>query len=126
MANVNDVRRKAIKVVLSDGIEREIKFTLNTLADLEEKYGSVETAFATLEQGKITSVRYILWAALRNNDESLTEREVGNLIDIASIGEVMSAIEAATSSDMPEQDKVVEATVVTEAKVIDMPVQSPN
>lgn len=102
MTNVSQVKRKAIKVVLGDGIEREIKFTLNTMAELEDKYGTVDTAFKALESGSIKAVRYMLWAAMQHETKPLTEKQVGDLIDVQSIGSLMSSIEAATKEDMPE------------------------
>lgn len=118
MADLDKVRRKPAKVVLNDGIEREVKFTLNTLADLEEKYGTVDDAFKGLEKGNIAAIRFILWAALRNEDEQLTERQVGDLIDINSIGDIMKGIEAATRGDLPDKEETVVDATVVEGEVV--------
>lgn len=126
MANLKQVRRNKIKVVLSDGVERELKFSLNAMADLEDKYGTVDNAFKELEEGHITAVRYILWAALRDDDESLTERQVGGLIELSSIGDIMKAMNSAATGDMPEPEKEsavasVATNNVVEGAVIDFP-----
>ena len=34
MANVKDVKSKAVKITLTDGVERTIKFTLNAMAEI--------------------------------------------------------------------------------------------
>jgi hypothetical protein len=104
MANLDTVRRKSIKVVLTDGVEREIKFTLNTMAELEDKYGSVEDAFKVLEKGSIKALRFVLWAALQHENESLTERQIGDLIDMKSMGTLMEALNQATAEDMPNEE----------------------
>lgn len=128
MANLKQVRRNKIKVVLSDGVERELKFSLNAMADLEDKYGTVDNAFKELEEGHITAVRYILWAALRDDDESLTERQVGGLIELSSIGDIMKAMNSAATGDMPEPEPEKESAVasvatnnVVEGAVVDFP-----
>lgn len=124
MSNVNQVKRKAIKVVLSDGKEREIKFTLNAMAELEDKYGSVEEAFKQLESGSIKAIRFMLWATIvSEDDEELTEKQIGTLIDMQSIGEIMEAMNSASNQDMPQETEVV-GTVVSEVVVEDA--TSPN
>ena len=42
MADVQAVRPVKHTIDLGDGVEREIEFSLNAMADLEEKYGTVE------------------------------------------------------------------------------------
>lgn len=111
MTSLEQVRRKPIAVDLGDGVEREIKFTLNTMADLEEKYGTIDAAFEELEKGSIKSIRFFLWAALQHEDKPLTEKQVGAIIDVQSLGKLMKAIEEATKQDMPqEEDKASIAT----------------
>lgn len=111
MANVHDVKARAVKITLSDGVEREVKFTLNALAELEDKYGTVEAAFKALDNGSIKAVRFVLWAGLIHAEPDLTELQVGNLIDIQYMQELMSTIGSAMTEDMP----------VPESNVVSMP-----
>lgn len=112
MANLKDVKSKPVKITLSDGIERELKFTLNAMAELEDKYGSVEEAFKQLDSNSIKAIRFILWAGLIWEDDSLTERQVGNLIDIQYLQSLMESVGAAFDSDMPVAEEPAKATVV--------------
>ena len=108
MANVKDVKSKAIKITLTDGVERTITFTLNAMAELEDRYGSVEEAFKQLDNNSIKAVRCILWAGLIHEDPDLTEQQVGNLIDIQYMQELMASLGEAFDADMPEPEKLPE------------------
>lgn len=108
MANVKDVKSKAVKITLTDGVERTIKFTLNALAELEDRYGSVDEAFKQLDNNSIKAVRCILWAGLIHEDPELTEQQVGNLIDIQYMQELMASLGEAFDADMPEPEKLPE------------------
>lgn len=108
MANVKDVKSKTIKITLTDGVERTIKFTLNAMAELEDRYGSVEEAFKQLDNNSIKAVRCILWAGLIHEDPDLTEQQVGNLIDIQYMQELMASLGEAFDADMPEPEKLPE------------------
>lgn len=110
MANVKDVKSKAVKITLTDGVERTIKFTLNAMAELEDRYGSVDEAFKQLDNNSIKAVRCILWAGLIHEDPDLTEQQVGNLIDIQYMQELMASLGEAFDADMPEPEKLPETT----------------
>lgn len=110
MANVKDVKSKAVKITLTDGVERTIKFTLNAMAELEDRYGSVEEAFKQLDNNSIKAVRCILWAGLIHEDPDLTEQQVGNLIDIQYMQELMASLGDAFDANMPEAEKLTENT----------------
>lgn len=103
MSNVNNVKSKTTPITLSDGVKRELKFTLNALAEMEDKYGSVEEAFKALEKNSIKAIRFVLWAGLLHTDENLTEQQVGNLIDVQCMEEIMSQVSTALNNDMPAQ-----------------------
>ena len=106
MSNVKDVKSKDIKITLNDGVERTIKFTLNALAEREDRYGSVDEAFKQLDNNSIKAVRCILWAGLIHEDPELTEQQVGNLIDIQYMQELMASLNDAFDSDMPVAEKL--------------------
>ena len=110
MANLTDVKSKAVKITLTDGVERTIKFTLNAMAELEDRYGSVEEAFKQLDNNSIKAVRCILWAGLIHEDPDLTEQQVGNLIDIQYMQELMESLGTAFDADMPKAEKLPEST----------------
>lgn len=105
MANLNKARAKVTRITLSDGVERELKYTLNAMAEMEDRYGSVDAAFKALESNSMKAVRFILWAGLMHSDEGLTEQQVGALIDIQCMEEISNIMNEAFSSDMPEETK---------------------
>lgn len=111
MSNLHEVKPRVKTITLNDGVEREIRFTLNAMAEMEDKYGSVDAAFAELDKGSIKAARFILWAGLLHTDESLTERQVGNLIDLGSLNKIMEDMAEAMSEDMPEPDNNGEVAV---------------
>ena len=110
MANLKDVKSKPVKITLTDGVERTLRFTLNAMAELEDKYGSVEAAVEELDKGSIKAVRFILWAGLTHEDPDLTEQQVGNLIDIQYMQELMNTVGDALDSDLPEQAEPAKLT----------------
>lgn len=110
MANVTDVKSKAVKITLNDGVEREVKFTLNALAELEDRFGSVDAAFDLLEKkNSMKALRTILWAGFIHQDESLTEKQVGNLIDLGYMQDLIKSLNVAFENDMSKADTVPNA-----------------
>ena len=104
MANLNDARAKVTHITLSDGIERELKYTLNAMAEMEERYGSVEKAFEALESNSMKAIRFVLWAGLIHADDTLTERQVGNLIDMKCLHDIVDNVGEAITEGMPSTD----------------------
>lgn len=104
MANIKSVKSKKKTITLLDGVERTIRFDLNAMAELEERYGSVDNAFAELDKQSIKALRCILWAGLMHEDENLTEQKVGSLIDMEYLQETMQALTAAFGADMPDEE----------------------
>lgn len=107
MANLKDARAKSVCITLNDGIERELKFTLNAMAELEDRYGSVDAAFKKVEENSMKALRCVLWVGLVQSDESLTEQQVGSLIDIQRMQEISSVLEQAFGNDMPANGESV-------------------
>lgn len=108
MSNLKDVKPKVQTITLSDGVKRELRFTLNAMAELEEKYGSVDAAFAALENSSFKAVRCVLWAGLLDSDPTLTEQKVGSLIDMNDLTEIMKVLTASMNADMPEPAEQLE------------------
>lgn len=120
MSNLADVRRKKVSIVLSDGVERELKFTLNSMAEIEDKYGSAEEIFEQLEEKKsFKALRCLLWAGMIHQSPDITEIEVGNLIDMANIDSLMVQVAGALNGDLPPVEK--KGPVVVHGTVIESP-----
>ena len=121
MSNLRDAKPRVKTITLNDGVAREICFTLNAMAELEERYGSVDAAFAALNTGSVKAVRCLLWAGMIDTDENLTEQQVGKLIDIDCLNRIMDDLNAAMEEDMP-----IEATSTTAKPVPGSVVTSTN
>lgn len=104
MANLKDVKAKPLMITLKDGVEREMLFTLNAMAELEDRYGSVEAAFEALERNSMKAIRCVLWAGLLHSDENLTEQQVGNLIDVRYLNEIVESMNSAFDVSMPDEN----------------------
>lgn len=113
MSNIKDAKPRVKTITLRDGVAREICFTLNAMAELEERYGSVDAAFKALDAGSIKATRFVLWAALQDSDPNLTEQQVGSLIDVECMQRVMESLSSALGEDMP--DKADEGTNIPNA-----------
>lgn len=116
MAKLSEAKIKNAKITLTDGVERELRFTLNAMAELEDRYGSVEKAFEALEENSIKALRLILWAGLMSDDPDLTEKQVGDLIDLGSMSELMESLGEAFNTNMPDTPaKTVKTVKAVEA-----------
>ena len=103
MSNVSAVKNTKRTVDLGDGVEREVILSLNAMADLEEKYGSIEAAFAKVQEGSVAAIRYLLWCIIvPDGDEDLTEKEVGKLIRIDNLSEIMGNLMDVLEEQMPD------------------------
>ena len=74
------------------GRKYEMNFDLNAMAELEDIFGSLQIAIAELKKKKLKAVRSFLYAVLKSTDESLTEFEIGKLIDMNNFTLIEKAI----------------------------------
>lgn len=99
MADVQKVRRPLIEVEL-DKI-RHIEYTMDSMAELEEKFGSVDEAFEVMSNGSQRDKIFFIWAGLVHEDEELTPKQVGKLIGIKDLPYVMAKLTEAVKLDLP-------------------------
>jgi hypothetical protein len=102
MSNLKDVRQKGIPLQLDK--ERVLKFTLNSFAELEDMYGSVDQAMKSLEGGSMKAVRTLLWAGLIHEDPTLTPQTVGAMITMDDLETISASLITAMNLSMPEKD----------------------
>jgi len=107
MANIGKVRKAPVVVDIGDGVERKLRYTLNSFALIEEKYGTMDKAMEALESGSIIAIRYILWAGLIHEDENLSEHYVGSQIDLSDLEDLAEKMNKAMMGDLPQDDEVV-------------------
>jgi len=106
MANIKKLRREPIVVDIGDGVERKLRYTLNSFALIEEKYGTIDNAMEVLKSGSIAAIRFVLWAGLVHEDENLSEHYVGSQIDLSDLEDLAEKMNKAMMGDLP-QDEVV-------------------
>lgn len=110
-SNLKDIKIKTITLNLDK--ERRLKFDLNAFAELQDKYGGLNQALDSLQKAldptniDIKALRYLLWLGLINEDEALTERQVGKLIDLTNIMDVIFAISEAFGDSLPDVKNLI-------------------
>lgn len=83
-------RQKKV-VALTLDKPRTLRFTLNSLAEIEDRLGVPLTKMAEVELG-IKSIRTMLWAGLIHEDKQVTEEEVGDLVDFENLEYVQEKV----------------------------------
>ena len=98
---VSELRNKGIKFILGNK-EYELKFNMNTFCELEEVYGDINKAFEDLQLMKIKAIRALLYAAIKVEDDTVTLKSVGDLLQLSDLERLGTVINEALSESMPE------------------------
>ncbi len=106
MANIKKLKREPVIVDIGDGVERKLRYTLNSFALIEEKYGTIDKAMEILKSGSIAAIRFVLWAGLIHEDENLSEHYVGSQIDLADLEDLAEKMNKAMMGDLPQDEAV--------------------
>lgn len=61
---------------------------LNDLADLEEKFGTLDS----INFSKVSTLRYVLWLVLKKEDASVTLEQVGERFDLSNLNKEIEPI----------------------------------
>lgn len=120
MSKVEAVKTPQITLEIG-GKKRTLLFDLNSFAELELKYGSVEKAMEALQSGSVIASRTMLWAGLIHDEAvldevtgepiryNITPHMVGSWLtatDVQNLGDVLSA---AMTTSLVQPDKRVAA-----------------
>lgn len=98
------MKDEGVKVELK-GREFEAKFDLNALCELQDKFGDLTKAFEGIDMQDLKKIRALLHIALANGDnEGITEKEVGALIDLKNIHQIVDALTTAFNNAMPSTE----------------------
>lgn len=94
---------KSIPITLNDGKERHLRYDYNALCLLEGelKISIVDIGRIMASSGTLTQIRAILWAGLIHEDEGLTQKDVGNLIEPKEFPAVAKKIAEAFEAAFP-------------------------
>lgn len=119
--NIQDIRPDDVVINLG-GRNRTVQFDLNAFAELEKKFGSVEKAMNELVKGRMTDIRFILWAGLIHDEAvidettgepikyNITPYQVGGWIKNPSLlNEASAKVSQAMSAGMPNPEAMVKA-----------------
>lgn len=114
--SVNDVRSPAVPVTASAVRKikvmldrpRTLRYDLNALALLEERYGDLDKALNAFNTGSPRALRFLLYAGLVHEDGDLTEAGAGALFAMADIRDLGQAINEAVRTGLPESDPNVQ------------------
>ena len=78
------------------------RYDLNALAEIEEKLGVKLDQLDKVQMG-VKELRTFLWAGLIHEDDNLTEREVGGMVDFDNMElineKITEAFQAATGKN---------------------------
>jgi hypothetical protein len=100
----SELKNKGIKFTL--GIkEYELKLNMNTFCELEEVYGDLNTAFDDLQKMKLKAVRALVYAAVKTQDEAITLKAVGEMLELDDLERLGAAINEALNKAMPEAEE---------------------
>lgn len=61
---------------------------LNDLAELEEKFGTLDS----INFSKVSTLRYVLWLVLKKEDGALTLEQVGERFDLSNLNKEIEPI----------------------------------
>lgn len=100
----SELKNKGIKFTLGDK-EYELKFNMNTFCELEEVYGDINKAFDDLQNMKIKAIRALIYAAIKVQEENITLKEVGEMLELKDLERLSVAINKALDIAMPELDE---------------------
>ena len=103
---LRDIREMTVPIELDR--PRSLKYDLNAFSELEEKFGSMDTAFKAMQKGSMKAARTLLWAGLLHEDETLTEKRVGGMVTLANMSEIMDKITSALTEAMPDANSKIE------------------
>lgn len=105
MANVNKVKRAPVYVEIDK--TRQLRYTLNSFALMEDRYNTIDEAMKLMEGGSVKAIRFLLWIGLIHEDKSLTEEMVGDMIELGDLADIAQMVNTAMSVDLPDQSATV-------------------
>lgn len=99
------MKDEGVKITLGNK-EFEVRFDLNALCNLQDKFGDFTKAFDGLKKQDFKKIRSLLHVGLANGENiDITEEEVGSFITLKNISTVTDALTQAFSNAMPSTDE---------------------
>lgn len=96
--------------------ERTLRMDLNALSDFETMSGKsiMRGGLEDLSNLDLADIRTLLWACLVQEDETLSQRDVGKMIHVGNLQEVTTAITTLVKNAMPEPEEGSEPAPLSE------------
>lgn len=96
----NNVRDKEFPITLDK--ERHLRLDLNAFCILEEAYGDTFAILEKAERGSLSALRAVVWASLVHEDEKLTEKDVGKMINPGNLAKISQTIQDVITYYLPD------------------------
>jgi len=80
------------KVYIELDKKREFCLDLNTLSEIEDAYGDFDTAVSAFQKKSAKALRFLLYAGLKHEDDSLTLEQVGAMVKIFNLSKITDKI----------------------------------
>ncbi len=97
---MNNVKDKEFPITLDK--KRHLRLDLNAFCELEDAHGDVFAVLQGAEKGSLKALRAVVWAGLAHEDDSLTEKEIGKMINPGNLAEVAETIQEVISYYLPD------------------------
>lgn len=93
--------------LVAGGKEYRLSYGINALCELEDAFGKsvqkiVDEDLSDENDIRMSSVRKVIWAGLIDSEPDITEKEAGNIVDLAKIPVCMEAVSKAFALAFPE------------------------
>jgi hypothetical protein len=86
------------------GETRRFKFTTNVFCDIEQELGEECFSGKFLTKPSFKSLRATVWSLLKRENSKIKLDEVGEMLEIAGIPDILPALYAAYALAMPKLD----------------------
>lgn len=99
-----ELKQQSESMILKDGNEYKIEFSLNALCEIEEIFGDISEVYKIFNNFNLKALRGLLYCGLVEHHPEMTERKAGSLFDMASMNETVDVLTKAFSKAFPEAD----------------------
>ena len=109
MVKAKDLKKSSHSIVLQ-GKEYKLAFDMNAIAMIEEFYSDINYGLEEVMNGSIKSSQVLLWSMINSglsDDEFLSLKEVGSLVDYSEFRSVMKKIMEVFVESMKSDDDEV-------------------
>lgn len=101
----NELKQQVETIILKDGNEYRIEFTLNALCELEDIFGDITEVYKIFNNFNLKSLRGLLYCGLVEHHPDITVRKAGSLFDTAVLNDIVEALTKAFEKAFPTEEK---------------------